>query len=69
MMRDYLKRCKIFYSCMTVYRYMLELGLRSIVRKKKPGYVKGAANKVFPNLLNRNFKTEAPNQVWCTDYS
>jgi len=54
---------------MTVYRYMLELGLRSIVRKKKPGYVKGAANKVFPNLLNRNFKTEAPNQVWCTDYS
>lgn len=48
---------------------MLELGLRSIVRKKKPHYVKGTANKIFPNLLNRNFKAESPNKVWCMDFT
>jgi len=48
---------------------MTELGLRSIVRKKKPGYQRGIANKIFPNLLNQNFDTEKPNQVWCTDFT
>ncbi len=48
---------------------MLELGLRSIVRQKRPGYVNGIANKAFPNLLNQNFKTEAPNKIWCTDFT
>lgn len=63
MMCDYLKQCNIVYSCTTVYQYMFELGLRSIVRKKKPNYIKGTANKIFPNLLNRNFKTEVPNRL------
>lgn len=69
MMCDYLKQSNIFYSCKTVYRYMIELGLRSIVRKKKLSYVKGITNKVFPNLLNQNFKTELPNKIWCTDFT
>lgn len=41
----------------------------SIVHKKKPMYVKGKINKVFPNLLSQNFKTEAPNKIWCTDFT
>lgn len=69
MMCDYLKQYNILYSCKTIYRYMLELGLRSVVRKKKPNYFKGTANKVFPNLLNRIFKTEEPNKIWCTDFT
>lgn len=36
---------------------MNELGLRSITRRKKPGYKKGKANQVFPSLLNQNFVT------------
>ena len=52
-MRKYLKQCNITYSCLTVYKYVKELGLRSIVRRKKPEYVKGTVNKVFPNLLNQ----------------
>ncbi|HZK87764.1 MAG TPA: DDE-type integrase/transposase/recombinase [Anaerovoracaceae bacterium] len=44
-------------------------GLRSIVRRKKPDYVKGTANKIFPNILNQNFKVEVPNKIWCTDFT
>jgi len=50
-------------------KYMKELGLRSIVRKKKPNYVKGNANKVLPNLLNQNFKADLPNKLWGTDFT
>ena len=69
MMCNYLNQCNITYSDITVYKYMKELGLRSIVRKKKPNYVKGNANKVFPNLLNQNFKADLPNKLWCTDFT
>lgn len=59
-----------FINCnKTIYKYMLELGLRSIVRRKKPSYQKGNASKIFPNLLNQNFDVEKKNQVWCTDFT
>lgn len=68
-MRNLLIPHKFNYSYSTIYRYMIELGLRSVVRRKKPGYKKGKPNKIFPNLLNQNFKVEAPNSVWCTDFT
>lgn len=46
-----------------------ELGLTSIVKRKKPGYIKGHAHKVFPNLLNQNFTTDRINHIWCTDFT
>jgi transposase InsO family protein len=69
MMRDYLKLEGIIYSYPTIYKYMKELGLRSIVRPKKPGYVRGSIGKVFPNLLNGNFNIDLPNKVWATDFT
>lgn len=69
MMRDYLRQSNINYSNTTIYGYMKELGLRSIVRKRRPDYKKGSANKIFPNLLNRNFTTDEPNKIWCTDFT
>ncbi|PPK43235.1 helix-turn-helix protein [Clostridium algidicarnis DSM 15099] len=69
MMHDYLEQCNINYSCITVYKYMKELRLRSIVRRKKPDYVKGIVHKAFPNLLNQNFKVDVPNKIWCTDFT
>lgn len=69
MMRDLLIPYGFKYSYVTIYKYMAELGLRSIVRKKKPNYKKGDANKIFPNLLNQNFDVEKPNMVWCTDFT
>lgn len=69
-MRIFLKREGVIHSNLTVHKYMnKELKLLSIVRRKKPGYVKGDAHKVFPNLLNQHFSVQAPNTVWCTDFT
>jgi putative transposase len=46
---------------------MKVLGLKSLVRMKKYRSYKGKVGKVAPNLLNRNFKAEKPNEKWVTD--
>ena len=69
MIRDYLVMEGIIYSYPTIFKYTHELGLHSIVRPKKPAYIKGTANKVFANLVNREFHAEKPNEVWCTDFT
>ena len=51
----------------TVQRLMRELGLVCRVRIKKYRSYKGEAGKIAPNLLNRNFRAEKPNQKWATD--
>lgn len=56
-------------SQVTIHKYMKELGLKSIVRRKKPGYRKGPVHKVFPNLLNQDFRAEGLNQIWCVDFT
>jgi transposase InsO family protein len=70
MMRDYLENDKnIKLSELTVHHYMKELGLRSIVRKKKRPYIKDEQHKVFPNLLNQEFDVCEANKIWCTDFT
>ena len=44
---------------------MKELGLVCCVRIKNS--YKGEVGKIAPNLLNRDFHTEMPNQKWVTD--
>ncbi len=51
----------------TVQRLMTELGLVCRVRMKKYRSYKGEVGKVAPNLLNRDFHAEKPNQKWVTD--
>jgi transposase InsO family protein len=46
-----------------------KLGLLAVVRRKKPNYRKGNAHKVFPNLLQQDFKSESINNKWCTDFT
>ena len=53
----------------TVYKYMKELGIRSVIMRKKPSYKKGLQHKLFKNLLNRDFTATQPNQKWCTDFT
>lgn len=50
-----------------VLRIMRELGLKCIVRMKKYKSYKEEFGKASPNILNRNFKAEKPNQKWVTD--
>ena len=51
----------------TVQRLMKELGLICRVRMKKYRSYKGEVGKVAPNLLNRDFHADRPNQKWVTD--
>ena len=51
----------------TVQRLMKEMGLVCRVRMKKYRSYKGEQGTVSPNLLNREFTAEKPNQKWVTD--
>jgi len=51
----------------TVSRLMKELGFKCMIRPKKYRSYKGRLGKVAPNLLERNFKADLPNQKWVTD--
>ena len=51
----------------TVQRLMKKLNLACKVRMKKYRSYKGEVGKIAPNLLDRNFDAEAPNQKWVTD--
>jgi transposase InsO family protein len=69
-MKVYLERKGYSYSNTTVHKYMnTELGLRSVVRPKKPGYEHGNPHKVFDNKLKQNFTADEINRKWCTDFT
>ena len=51
----------------TVQRLMKQMGLVCHVRAKKYRSYKGEVGKIAPNLLNRDFHAEKPNQKWVTD--
>lgn len=51
----------------TVQRLIKQLGLVCRVRIKKYRSYKGEVGKIAPNLLNRDFRAEKPNQKWVTD--
>ncbi len=64
----WLERHKIYCNPKTVLRVMNKYGLLSVVRRRR--YVKyGEALHRYPNLLNRNFVADRPNQKWVTDIS
>ena len=51
----------------TVQRLMGLLGMKCMVRIKKYRSYKGQVGKIAPNLIQRNFKADAPNKKWTTD--
>ncbi|WP_373280238.1 IS3 family transposase [Marinifilum fragile] len=51
----------------TVLKLMKELGLKCKVRIKKYRSYKGDVGRIAPNILERNFKSDRPNQKWVTD--
>ena len=69
-MQVYLEREGFSYSRTTVHKYMNSiLGLKSIVRPKKPDYEHGKPHKVFENKIQQNFSADEINQKWCTDFT
>ena len=51
----------------TVQRLMNEMCLKSRIRKVRYRSYKGEVGKIAPNILARNFASEAPNRKWATD--
>lgn len=51
----------------TVARLMQEMGLRAKQRRMHYHSYKGEVGKIAPNVLGRDFSTDAPNQKWTTD--
>lgn len=64
----WLERHGMHYNPKTVLKVMNKYSLLSVVRRKR--YVKyGELLHRYPNLLNRNFAADRPNQKWVTDIS
>ena len=46
---------------------MKALGLKCLVRLKKYKSYRGAVGEIADNILDRDFKADAPNEKWVTD--
>ena len=64
----WLEKKGIYRNPKTVLRVMQKYGLLSVIRRKKYRNYGEHLHK-YPNLLNRDFKAERPNQKWVTDIS
>ncbi len=64
----WLERQGIYHNPKTILRVMQKYSLLSVVRRKKYRNY-GEYLHRYPNLLNRDFKAERPNQKWVTDIS
>ena len=51
----------------TVQRLMRKIGIFCRVRMKKYNSFRGEVGRIAPNLLERDFKANKPNQKWVTD--
>lgn len=64
----WLERNGIHHNSKTILRVMQKYGLLSVVRRKKYRNYSTVLHK-YPNLLNRDFHADKPNQKWVTDIS
>ena len=64
----WLERNGIYRNPKTVLRVMQKYGLLSVIRRKKYRNYGDYLHK-YPNLLNRDFSAQRPNQKWVTDIS
>ena len=64
----WLERQGICRNPKTILRVMQKYGLLSVIRRKRYRNYGGCLHR-YPNLLNRNFYAERPNQKWVTDIS
>ena len=64
----WLERNGIYRNPKTVLRVMQKYGLLSVIRRKKYRNYGEYLHK-YPNLLNRDFSAQRPNQKWVTDIS
>ena len=64
---DELRKSGTIINHKTVLKLMNSLGLKSLIRRKKYKSYKGEQGNIAPNILQRAFKADRPNQKWVTD--
>ena len=64
----WLEKNRIHHNPKTILRVMQKYNLLSVVRRKKYRNYGDHLHR-YPNLLNRDFKADRPNQKWVTDIS
>lgn len=64
----WLERNGVHHNGKTILRVMRKYGLLSVVRRRKYCHYSGALHR-YPNILNRDFQADRPNQKWVTDIS
>lgn len=64
----WLERRGIYHNPKTILRVMQKYDLLSVIRRKKYRNYGTGLHK-YPNLLNRDFHADKPNQKWVTDIS
>ena len=52
-----------------IYRIMKELGIKSVIRKKRQNRTYKAPEIIRENILKRNFNASRPNEKWSIDVS
>lgn len=62
-----LRKSTQYVNHKAVQRLMQEMGLRSLIRARKRYANLGQSDVKVPNVLQQNFKAEAPNKKWVTD--
>lgn len=67
MQLNLLRRFGLHYNHKRIYRVMRAIRLKSIIRRKRPNYIKSTPETTAENLLNRNFIAETLNEKWLTD--
>lgn len=55
------------YNLKRFYHLTQLLGLRSVIRRKRPAYRRSSPEVTASNILNRNFTADSVNEKWCTD--
>ena len=50
-----------------IYRIMRAIEMKSVIRRKRPGYIKSTPEVTAENILNREFAAQKLNEKWLTD--
>ena len=61
------KRNQSNYNEKRIRRLMKIMGISSVIRRKRKGYIKVRPEVTAENVLNREFKADNPNDKWLTD--
>lgn len=61
------ERYKTGYNYKRIYRLTHLVGLRAVIRRKRPQYQRSTPEITAENILNRDFTAENLNEKWLTD--